>query len=195
MTKSEIRKKYLQKRESLSQDEVIDFSEKIFQNFIARFKPVENQKVHVFLSIPEKGEVDTKLFLNYFFKNHIRVFVPKIEQKKMISVEITEETPLIRSSWGIDEPESNQDSGEKDFDFVLTPLLYCDRHGNRVGYGKGYYDGFFSTISKDALRIGVGFFDPEEEIEDLIERDVPLNYLVTPTEVLSFRGFTSKSTK
>lgn len=195
MTKSEIRKKYLQKRETLSQSEVIDFSKKIFQNFISRFKPVENQKVHIFLSIPEKGEVDTKLFLDYFFENGIRVFVPKIVHKKMISVEITEETPLIRSSWGIDEPESNEDSGEKDFDFVVTPLLYCDQNGNRVGYGKGYYDGFFSAISAASLRIGVGFFNPEEEIEDLIARDVPLRYLVTPTDVLSFGGFTSKSTK
>lgn len=195
MKKSELRKKYLEKRETLSHDEVLTFSQKIFENFILQFKPIENQKVHCFLSIPEKGEVDTKLFLNYFFENKIRVFVPKIYKGKLISIEITKDTPLIKSSWGIDEPESNEDCGVKDYDFVVTPLLYCDNQGNRVGYGKGFYDGFFARINPNSLRIGVGFYGPNENIDDIIESDVPLNYLVTPTEVLSFGAFTSKSTK
>lgn len=195
MKKAELRKTYLQKRETLSQDEVLYFSQKIFEKFILQFKPIENQKVHCFLSVSEMGEVDTNLFINYFFEHHIRVFVPKIYQKKLISVEITKDTPLIKSSWGIEEPKSNEDSGEKNYDFVVTPLLYCDNQGNRVGYGKGYYDGFFSTINSNSLRIGVGFFTPNEDIDDVWEGDIPLNYLVTPTEVLSFGGITSKSTK
>ena len=149
MIKSEIRKKYLHKRENLSQGEVTNLSEKIFKNFTEKFALKENLKVHCFLSIPEKGEVDTQLFLNEFFKRDIRVFVPKIYRKKLISVEITAETPLLKNSWGIREPESNEDSGERDFDYVLTPLLYCDQQGNRVGYGKGYYDGFFETVNAE----------------------------------------------
>ena len=31
----------------------------------------------------------------------------------------------------------------KYFDYVVTPLLYSDDKGNRVGYGKGFYDAFF----------------------------------------------------
>ena len=145
MKKVELRKKYLQKRETLSQDEVLSFSQKIFENFILQFKPLENQKVHCFLSVSEMGEVDTNLFINYFFEHHIRVFVPKIYQKKLISVEITKDSPLIKSSWGIEEPKSNEDSGEENYDFVVTPLLYCDNQGNRVGYGKGYYDRYFTN--------------------------------------------------
>ncbi|MBU4537347.1 MAG: 5-formyltetrahydrofolate cyclo-ligase [Weeksellaceae bacterium] len=195
MTKAELRKKYLEKRESLSQDEVLSLSEAIFQNFIHQFKRSENQKIHCFLSIPEKGEVNTQIFENFFFENGIRVFVPKIFRNKLISVEITSETPVIKNSWGIPEPESNEDSGEKNFDFVITPLLYCDRHGNRVGYGKGYYDGFFEDINPNSVKIGVNFFNPDEEIDDVWKNDIPLDYLVTPTTVLSFGGTASKSTK
>lgn len=195
MKKSDLREKYLKKRESFSKEEVLSLSEKIFRNFTDNFKLSENLKVHCFLSIPEKGEVDTQLFLNEFFKRDIRVFVPKIYHKKLISVEITAETPLLKNSWGISEPESNEDSGESDFDYVLTPLLYCDQQGNRVGYGKGYYDGFFETLNAETLKIGLSFFGPDEEIDDLRENDIPLDYLVTPTEVLSFLGAASKSTK
>lgn len=195
MKKSDLREKYLKKRESFSKEQVLSLSEKIFRNFTDSFKPRENQKVHCFLSIPEKGEVDTQLFLNEFFERDIRVFVPKIYRKKLISVEITPETPMLKNSWGISEPESNEDSGERDFDYVLTPLLYCDQQGNRVGYGKGYYDGFFETVNADTLKIGLSFFGPDEEIDDLRENDIPLDYLVTPAEVLSFLGAASKSTK
>lgn len=195
MTKSEIRKKCLKKRENLSLDEVSSLSAAIFENFIHQFKLAENQKIHCFLSIPEKGEVDTQLFINNFFNDKIRVFVPKIFKNELISVEITSETILIKNSWGISEPESNEDSGGKNFDFVITPLLYCDRNGNRVGYGKGYYDGFFENINPNSIKIGVNFFDPDEEIEDIRTGDVPLDYLITPTEILSFFGTVSKSTK
>ncbi|QOW10775.1 5-formyltetrahydrofolate cyclo-ligase [Kaistella flava (ex Peng et al. 2021)] len=195
MKKSEIRKVYLEKKESLTETEVQSLSKKIFENFISEFDLKEDQKVHCFLSIPEKGEVDTSPFLKEFFENKIRVFVPKIIKGKLIALEITKETPLIENSWGIKEPEGNEDCGVKDFDFIITPLLYSDQFGNRVGYGKGFYDRFFSEINPNAIKVGVSFFPPNEKVEDVSEFDVQLDYLVTPTEVLSFGSFESKSTK
>lgn len=195
MKKTEIRKRYLEKKESLCETEVHSLSENIFENFISTFDLKENQKIHCFLSIPEKGEVETKLFLNYFFENKIRVFVPKMVKGKLIALEINRETPFFENSWGIKEPAGEVDSGVKDFDMIITPLLYCDEFGNRVGYGKGFYDRFFAEINQNALKIGVSFFPPNEKVEDVSEFDVTLDYLVTPTAVLSFLTGASKSTK
>lgn len=186
MTKSELRNKYMQKRKTLSEDEVLSLSENIFLRFKEEFTLVANQKVHCFLPITEKNEVNTRFFIGYFFSKNIRVFVPKIDKGKMISVEIFPDTVLRTSLWGIPEPESTLDSGETEFDYVITPLLYCDETGNRVGYGKGFYDDLFKNINKDAEKIGVNFYAPEEEIEDFYEEDVPLDYLITPFETLSF---------
>lgn len=186
MKKSDLRIKYTKQRETLSQDEVLLLSEKIFLNFLEKFKVEENQKVHCFLSMLDKKEIDTRFFIDYFFKNQIRVFVPKIFKGKMISVEITPETAFIKSFYGILEPESNLDSGETEYDFVITPLLYCDENGNRVGYGKGFYDQFFENIDANCSKVGVGLFQPREKIDDVWEKDIPLNYLVTPVETLSF---------
>lgn len=186
MKKSELRKIYLEKRKSLSQDEVSFLSEKIFANFINCLKPISGQKVHIFIPIEKFKEINTKIFIDYFLNNNIRVFVPKIVDKKLISVEIFQDTRFDLNNWGISEPVSNIDSKVLDFDFVITPLLYCDAKGNRVGYGKGFYDQFFGDISRKSKKIGVNHFNPDDIIDDVWENDIPLDYLVTPTDVLSF---------
>lgn len=195
MKKSTLRKIYLEKRKKLHENDIRSLSKKIFENFISEFPVSKNQKVHCFLSIPKKNEVDTNFFLEYFFKNNIRVFVPKVVDEQLISIEITEESALLENPWGIKEPVENIDSGIKDFDLILVPLLYADSFGNRVGYGKGFYDRFFSEIKPNNLKIGLNFFSPEEVIDDVAPFDIALDYLVTPTAVLSFTGFTSKSKK
>ncbi|MCD1118926.1 5-formyltetrahydrofolate cyclo-ligase [Chryseobacterium turcicum] len=186
MKKSEIRKAYLEKRKSLSQDEVSLLSEKIFANFINYFKPISEQKVHIFIPIEKFKEMNTQIFIDYFLDRNIKVYVPKIVDTKLISVEISSDTEFETNNWGISEPLSSEDSGVLDFDFVITPLLYCDHKGNRVGYGKGFYDEFFNNISKDSKKIGVNYFNPDDIIDDIWENDIPLDYLVTPTDVLSF---------
>lgn len=186
MLKAELRKKYMQKRKALSDDEAFLLSERVFENFINYFKPVSGDKVHIFIPIFRFKEIDTKLFINYFFSRNIRVFVPKIVDTKLICVEIFEDTVFEINQWNISEPVSNEDSKMSFFNYVITPLLYCDHKGNRVGYGKGFYDGFFENISKESKKIGVNYFNPDENIDDVWENDIPLDYLVTPTEVLSF---------
>ncbi|SIS89530.1 5-formyltetrahydrofolate cyclo-ligase [Chryseobacterium gambrini] len=188
MLKAELRKKYMQKRKALSIDEAFLLSEKIFKNFIEYFKPSQNQKIHIFIPIEKFREVNTQIFVSYFLSRKIRVFVPKIVDTRLISVEIFTDSKFELNNWGISEPVSDEDSGILDYDFVVTPLLYCDRQGNRVGYGKGFYDGFFEKVSVETKKIGVNYFNPEENIDDVWENDIPLDYLVTPDDVLSFSG-------
>ncbi|MBB4806540.1 5-formyltetrahydrofolate cyclo-ligase [Chryseobacterium defluvii] len=175
----------MQKRKTLSPDEVFLLSDRIFKNFIDYFKPVAGQKVHIFMPIEKFNEVDTRIFIDYFLAQDIRVFVPKVANT-LISVEIFENTEYETSSLGISEPVSNEDSGEAHFDYVIAPLLYCDSGGNRVGYGKGFYDGFFQSISSVSKKVGINYFDPDETIDDVWKNDIPLDYLVTPVKVLSF---------
>ncbi|WP_394665602.1 5-formyltetrahydrofolate cyclo-ligase [uncultured Chryseobacterium sp.] len=188
MLKEELRKKYMQKRKALSIDEAFLLSEKIFKNFIEYFKPSQNQKIHIFIPIEKFREVNTQIFVSYFLSRKSRVFVPKIVDKRLISVEVFTDSKFELNNWGISEPVSDEDSGILDFDFVITPLLYCDRQGNRVGYGKGFYDGFFEKVSEETKKIGVNYFNPDEIIDDVWENDIPLDYLVTPDAVLSFAG-------
>lgn len=186
MLKAELRKKYMQKRKALSTDEAFLLSQNIFENFITYFQPREGEKVHIFIPILARKEINTQIFITYFLERKIRVFVPKIVADDLINIEIFTDTVFETSNWGIPEPISNEDSGETFFHYVITPLLYCDAKGNRVGYGKGFYDGFFESVSDEVKKIGVNYFNPDENIDDVWEYDIPLDYLVTPVDVLSF---------
>lgn len=195
MKKSDLRKIFIQKRRELTVDVRKNLSQKIAEKFILQFKPSENQKVHIFLSIDNLQETDTSFLIRYFFETGIRVFVPKMKGKKLISVEIAKNSILATNSWGIEEPLDDIDSGVDDFDYVITPLLCCDLKGNRVGYGKGFYDEFFSRLKPSVVKVGISFFSPVEEISDISATDVPLDYLVTPETVLSFGSSASNLTK
>lgn len=185
LTKKELRTIYKEKRMALSQDEVNFLSKKIFEQFILQFNIIENQKVNVFLPIEKFNEINTQIFIDYFFDKNVRVFVPKIQGENMISVEIFPNSELVINSWGIKEPISNIDANVE-LDYVLTPLLYCDQFGNRVGYGNGFYDSFFSRDLKIHKKIGLNFFSPNEGIADVFQKDVALDGLITPSEYIDF---------
>ena len=169
-------------------------SSKIFETFVENFSVSKGQNVHVFLSIEKFKEVNTQYFIDYFKEKGAKIFVPKMTKGKLIAVELGEEKSLVENSFGILEPISTVNECSH-FDLIITPLLYVDADGNRVGYGKGYYDSFFSSINENALKIGVGFFAPNEIIEDVSETDVPLDHLLTPESILSFNGLEKKSRK
>ena len=189
MTKKELREKYLKERKKWSHSEVQLLSDKIFSNFQSRFPISPSQKNHIIMTISHLNEVETDSFIQYFWENNVQVFVPKMVGNQLIAVEYNSDTKMESNSWGISEPAGSEDAAVIDYDYILTPLLYCDKNGNRVGYGKGYYDRFFSEISVKCLKIGLSFFQPKEIIEDVSHWDTRLDYLITPDTILSFKGF------
>ena len=187
MLKSDLRKRYKNLRLSLSKEDVFFLSEQIFKNFVLQFNVTENQNIHIFLSIEKWNEVQTEFFIEYFLNKGIHLYIPRVKNNIMETVPLTSETVFSEGSWGICEPlEEAVPEKSVHFDYILVPLLYSDSKGNRVGYGKGFYDNFFQQINPDALKVGLSYFLPEEKISDVSETDVPLDYLVTPTSVLSF---------
>lgn len=192
--KSELRKKYLKERKAMSLEDVAFLSEKIFKQYLLQFNISENQNIHIFLPISAKNEINTHLWIDYFWKKNINVFIPKMVDDEIISIAYKPDTELALNSWGIWEPVSNIPENV-DFDQVITPLLYADKQGNRVGYGKGFYDRFFSSVKDSALKIGVNYFAPDELIQDVDQFDIKLDYLVLPEGILSFFGGPLNSTK
>jgi len=193
-SKNELRKIYKEKRKQWSSQQRLDFSQKIFKNYILQFNPIENQSIHIFLPIEKFFEIDTKIWIDYYWKNHIRVYIPKMLGEEIISIRYFPETVLKQNSWGIWEPETSEGE-EVDFHQIITPLLYADKLGNRVGYGKGFYDRFFKR-NENALKIGINYFGAGNEIIDADSFDVKLDYLISPEEILSFKeGNGAKLTK
>jgi 5-formyltetrahydrofolate cyclo-ligase len=64
--------------------------------------------------------------------------------------------------------------------------MITTKKGNRVGYGKGFYDNFLSQCQPEVIKIGLSFFEPEELIDDCNENDVRLDFCVTAAKVYVF---------
>jgi len=77
-------------------------------------------------------------------------YVPRVTpQGPMAFCRVTPETVWVESAWGILEPREDAPplAPETRIDLILVPALAVDKVGNRLGYGKGYYDQFLAGLS------------------------------------------------
>lgn len=190
MLKSELRKIYLERRKDFSTKQVNEISLQIAERFFQTFDLKKINYLHGFLPIEKFHEIDTRLIFHrvWFEFAHIETAVPRInfERDELDSLMFTPVTELIQNAWMIHEPSHNELVENQKFDLILIPLLAFDREGHRVGYGKGYYDKFLKTCRDDCLKVGLSHFPPEENIENVHELDVRLDYCLTPDETFKF---------
>jgi 5-formyltetrahydrofolate cyclo-ligase len=71
-------------------------------------------------------------------------------------------------------------------DVLLVPLLGFDRRGNRIGYGKGFYDRTLAALRTQHKIIAIGLAYAEQEMPEIMAtaHDQPLNIIVTPAETI-----------
>lgn len=187
MFKSELRLKYLTKRNLLTEKEIDSKSHMIIDLIFSKFK-LKNKVISLFLPIKSKNEINTFYLWEQLQKIKTIVTVPKtiFETNDLIHFELKALDQLILNKYNIPEPLSGNIFHEEQFDYVFIPLLTIDKHGNRVGYGKGFYDRFLSKCKNECVFIGLYLFDEIEIIDDLNEFDFPLNYCVTPNQIIEF---------
>ena len=96
------------------------------------------------------------------------------------------DTPFTKTALNIFEPDSNDIIIPGEIDLVFVPLLAFDTNGFRVGYGKGFYDRWLAECKSSCIKVGFGYFEPIESIDDRNEFDVPLNFCITPYRIYEF---------
>ena len=187
MLKKELRIKYLAKRHEMSEFEINLKSRSVLDLLSANFN-LSDKIVSLFLPIKYKNELNTYLILESALNQKSIVGIPKTKFKtsEMIHFEFEDVSQIVLNEYNIPEPIFGNIISEEKFDFVFVPLLTIDKNGNRVGYGKGFYDRFLSKCKKECLFIGLYLFDVIEEIDDLNEFDLPLHFCVTPNQIIKF---------
>ena len=187
MTKKELRIKYKQLRNLLSNHYIEKMSLEI-ANQLVQMPIWEQNYFHVFLPIVEKKEIDTEFILHVLAGKDKEIVVSQSDFATITLTHflLTDATKFKKNQYGISEPVDGLVVPVEKIDVVFVPLLAFDKFGNRVGYGKGFYDVFLSECRPDTLKIGLSFFEPEEAIEDVFEQDVTLDYCITPNRVYEF---------
>tara|TARA_B100000809_G_C15102314_1_gene517389 strand:- start:143 stop:706 length:564 start_codon:yes stop_codon:yes gene_type:complete len=187
MTKTQLRTKYKLLRKSLSEEHIEDDSLKIANQLLTL--PIwDHEFYHIFLSIVEHKEVNTDYILSMLSGKDKNIIISKsnFSTREMSHVLLTDSTKIKKNDWNIPEPINGISISSQQIEVVFIPLLACDKKGNRVGYGKGFYDKFLAKCKPETIKIGLSFFKPEEEISDTIKDDVTLDYLVNPIAFYKF---------
>jgi 5-formyltetrahydrofolate cyclo-ligase len=190
MEKQILRKYYLNKRKTLSPTKIETKSQQICDIFFKEIDLKSVQYLHIFLPIKKQNEIDTFLIIRRLEEEYpaIKIVVSRsIFDTFEMQHFVLEEAQLTENKWGILEPSGEGEEVEPEhIDLVIIPLLIFDKQGNRVGYGKGFYDRFLQKCRPDILKVGICLEQPVEEIEDLNEFDVKMDICVTPDVVWRF---------
>ncbi|MDQ4121041.1 MAG: 5-formyltetrahydrofolate cyclo-ligase [Acidobacteriota bacterium] len=190
MKKAELRKIYLEKQKSLSQEERRDKSEQVIQLLFDNFDFSDVRYLNCFITLEKNNELDTFEIFQKIWREFPRVTTcaPRInyEMNVLENVLASPITKYAPNKWGISEPEGNELIEPEKLDVVLVPLIAFDERGFRCGYGKGFYDKFLRKCRADCRKIGLSLFPPVEKIEDVEDWDVSLNACVTPEKVWRF---------
>lgn len=186
MLKKDLRLKYLRLR-NLITPILLEQQSIAIANSVLQLPIWENQYFHIFLPIEKNIEIDTEGIISILLGFDKNVIVPKvISNTELEHYLLTDNTKFKTNSLNIPEPVDGITVPPNKIDVVFIPLLAFDKLGNRIGYGKGYYDRFLSQCKTNVIKIGLSLFEPEDLIEDIAPTDIPLDYCVTPKKTYTF---------
>ena len=177
MTKSELRIFYKNIRNSIDEQKLLCKSNAVFNN-LTNMDIIKDSKTF-FVYNSYNREVSTKKIIEFLLDNDKTVLIPKCnkETETMVAVEYTYDTKLENGNYGINEP-INDDVFLENIDVVIVPGIAFDIFGNRIGYGKGYYDKFLEN--KDICKIALSY---EETISHSMlphdSGDIVMDYIVS----------------
>lgn len=109
-----------------------------------------------------KSEVHTLPILEAAFAAGKRVAVPVVEGAILTVYRIESLEDLAPAPFGLLEPKKELRRKTRrlvatQMRLWLVPGVAFDRHGGRLGYGKGYYDGLLKRVKPETPRVGLAF--------------------------------------
>lgn len=187
MTKSELRSQYKALRKYLS-DSAIEENSLAIANKVLALDLWDKTYFHIFLPIEEQKEVNTEFLLHLLSGKDKEIMVSKSDftTRKMTHFLLTDNTKIKKNDYQIPEPVDGIEVPTSKIQVVFVPLLAFDTLGNRVGYGKGFYDQFLSECQPETIKIGLSFFEAEKLISDVYETDIRLDFCITPKNCYLF---------
>ena len=187
MTKSALRLLYKKRRAELS-NEFIELESLAIANQLLTLDIWDYSFYHVFLSITEHKEINTDYILNIIAGKDKNIVISKTDfgTIAMTHYLLTDSTLIRKNNHNIPEPVDGIEIQIRKIDIVFVPLLAFDKQGHRIGYGKGFYDKFLSECRPETFKIGLSFFEAEDEIKGVFDSDVALDFCVTPKTIYRF---------
>jgi len=193
--KAELRKRILEKRDSLSFDARAKLSGRVLNNLYHMPEYASAKTVFYFVNF--RSEVETLAGIKQAISDGKRVAVPYcvLTERVLEFVEIRDfKKDLIEDAYKILEPlpslRRTRTLPLQTADIVLFPGSAFDTRGGRMGYGAGYYDKTFAGLTK-SLFVALAFdFQvlPAGEFVPMADHDLPVHKIVTEKKIIECRG-------
>lgn len=167
--KNQIRLKAKELRKTLDKKAL---SQQIKQKLFSLPEFISAKNVCCYYSV--RDEVET---MDYFDDTSKNWFVPKVSGDDLLICPFDKEQ-MEKSSFGLLEPTTKPIEDLSIIDLIIIPALCVDKKGNRIGYGKGYYDRLLKKIPHNPLRIALVFSDLIVENSYCNDFDEKINIII-----------------
>ena len=147
----------------------------------------------VMLYLPVRNEVDAMPVVTRCLNDGKALVLPRMDYAgdRIVAHRVDDPaTQLVLGQMDLVEPDPAKTAvaAPDQIDLVVVPGLAFDLEGNRIGWGRGYYDAFLATLDGRALLMGLAYgFQVVESIEH-DGHDVPMDLIVTEATTLRLNG-------
>ena len=177
--KNRIRRELLEKRKKLPKEEVLEKSNEIILKLVSLKIFERAKKIMCYVSF--NNEVYTHSFIKEYMKEK-DIAVPVIRENE-IFLSYVKEWEMKKGKYGILEPKNIEYADEKEIEIAIIPGIAFDVNGNRIGYGKGYFDRLLRKMK--AIKIAVAFdFQVLEELP-VESHDVKMDAVITEKRIFT----------
>ena len=165
---------------SLRKNKYFNLKEKDFSPLLLEITRYKKNTIGSYYSI--NFELDLKILNTFLFKKGLSLSLPFIhENNQMMEFKEWNSNDVLQlNKYGI--PQNFIESKTLVPDIFLVPLLAFDKHGNRLGYGSGYYDKYFNMLNKTKKifrTIGIGFSFQKKDKLKVLKSDFCLDAIFT----------------
>lgn len=128
-------------------------------------------------------ELETHTLINTILKLGKTLCVPRVNGNNLELCQIrVPAEELVPGAFNILEPSKNCPEIAPAFPQLhIVPALAFDANGNRLGYGRGFYDRLLEKIAPNAITLGIGYDFQLQKSVPAETHDKRLNFVATPT--------------
>lgn len=187
LTKSSLRSSCITKRDAISIENHETWSFAVCEKLATYLSTLPVTGKQLALYNATHSELDIAPVLHALDAEGITVGLPVVQtsSRELAFYRFFSTLPMTQGTFGILEPQHFEQIIP---DIIIVPLVGFDRTGQRLGYGKGYYDATLTALRRTnptLLVIGVAFSAQEVDSIPVDRHDEKLNLIITEKEIIT----------
>ena len=177
--KAALRKHLLEKRDAISDEFRNISSSKIYQNLKQVDSYINSHNIACYFSIG--SEIDTYDIMLGILEQGKNMLLPKIVDNNLEFYVVPNLEKLEKGTFDIMEPKDSCKKAEN-IDCILVPTIGISKSGDRLGYGRGYYDKFLSSTG--AVKISLTYSKQIVKSIPNESHDIKIDLIITEDEII-----------